>query len=320
MHNKYRDLLEPIYRAYALEIDAAASVSVLTLASRREQYNASSQAHEHTSHSAVVHRDFSILSRLGQKIAVRSYSPTHSFSPDKLTVYLHGGGWVLGDLDTHQQICVDICHQTGSQVLAVNYRLAPEHPFPSALHDCIDAINSVSSEQSKPLLHFKTLVLTGDSAGANLAAACCLSAEITHPIYGLAMIYPGLGADTESSSFSENEDAPILPLSTLKEFFLAYIEDDPTNISPLNAPLLSESFSSIPSCYISAAKHDPLLDDAIAFDKKMREQGRACELSIEDGLGHGYLRVRHDSFAAKGAFERWCKAISLFHSSPRIQE
>lgn len=314
MHSKYRDLLEPIYRAYALEVDAAAPVDVQTIASRREDYNAGSQAHEHTRHTAVVHRDFSISGRMGGEIAVRSYSPTHSFSPDKLTVYLHGGGWVLGNLETHQQICMDLSHHTGSQVLAIDYRLAPEHPYPAALHDCIDAINHITSGQSEPHLNFKTLVLSGDSAGANLAAACCLSGEITHPIDGLAMIYPGLGASAESASFTQNEFAPILPLATLKEFFQAYLGGDLNKLSPLNAPLTAESFSSIPNCFITAAMHDPLLDDAIAFDHKMHAQGRPCELSVEEGLGHGYLRVRHDSMRAKDAFEKTCTAISGFHS------
>lgn len=319
MHSKYRDLLEPIYRAYALEVDAAAPADVQTLAKRRDDYNEGSEAHEHTRHTAVAHRDFSIVGRSGEQIAVRSYSPTHSFSPDKLTVYLHGGGWVLGNLDTHQQICMDLCHLTGSQVLAIDYRLAPEYPFPAALHDCIDAINHITGEQSEPHLNIKTLVLSGDSAGANLAAACCLSDEITRGIDGLAMIYPGLGASAESASFIENEFAPVLPLATLKAFFTAYLGGEPNNITPLNAPLTAESFSSIPDCYITAALHDPLCDDAIAFDNKMREQDRACQLSIEEGLGHGYLRVRHDSIRAKEAFEKTCAAINGFHSHSKLR-
>ncbi len=320
MHNKYRELLEPVYRDYALEVDAAGPVNIPKLANNRAQFDGSAQAHEHTSIHTVVHRDFSVLGRSGQQIALRSYSPTHSYIPDKLTVYLHGGGWVLGNLDTHQQICTDICHQTSSQVLAIEYRLAPEHPYPAALHDCIDAIARVGDKKSSPLLQFKSLVLSGDSAGANLATAVCLSNAIPFNINGLVMIYPGLGSRAESSSFIENEFAPILPLHLLKEFFLAYLGGDPENVTTLNAPLLSESLALIPPCYISAAKHDPVLDDAVAFTKKMLAQGRMCELSIEENLGHGYLRVRHDSLAARKAFDDCCKAIIKLHGNRHCRD
>jgi acetyl esterase len=233
-------------------------------------------------------------------------------------MYVHGGGWVLGNLDSHDDICADICRQTESTVLAIDYRLAPEHPFPAALHDCIDVLNALTVSTSDRLAKLQpdSLVLAGDSAGANLVTAACLSGAwpASDVFKGLVLFYPGLSANDALPAFQEHREAPLLPQPFLDFFVHAYLHGGTIEPTVLTSPLLATDLSAIPACHIAAAEHDPLRDDAIVFTEKLQAQGIACSLDVLASLGHGFLRVRRSSEPARTAFEDACKAMMALHT------
>ncbi|MCB1755553.1 MAG: alpha/beta hydrolase [Gammaproteobacteria bacterium] len=314
MDPKYHALLDPVYLDYALEVERTSASSNGDISVQRQNYNDSWRRHEPPLPETLRHEDFTVIARDQGEIPIRCYYNDSPTTNPRLTVYLHGGGWVLGNLDSHDAICADISRNCASHVVAVDYRLAPENPFPTPLYDCIDAIKALLDTPEKYRLDYQSVVLSGDSAGANMAAASCLNG-VLEPlrIDGLMMIYPGLGASDNLASFRENEFAPILPYQALKAFFLAYIGGDENNTTPLTSPLLAGDVSSIPPCYISAANHDPLRDDAIEFARKLETQAIPCIVSLEENLGHGYLRVRHHSDAAGEAFRNCCQAVLQMH-------
>ncbi len=315
MHTKYHELLDPVFLQYALNVEATSSSEPLSWAQQREHYNQNCNKHHAKVYDSIEVHQHALQGRNGNLIPIRSYTPP-SIDNGPVTVYLHGGGWVLGNLDSHDDICMDICLRTESTVVAVEYRLAPEHPFPCALHDCIDTLLTLLKNELAIPYPMESLVLSGDSAGANLSVSSCLSKEFnTKLIKGLVLIYPGLGADDKLPSFKINEFAPILPKQALEAFFKAYLGGDISRANYLTSPLLAESYSDLPPCYISAAEHDPLRDDAIEFCRRLDKQHIHCQLTIEDDLGHGYLRVRHESDSANSAFEACCYAITAMHQN-----
>lgn len=315
MHEKYHQLLDPAYLQYALEVESAPPVEGENIALMRERYNENHHRHSSPAYTDVLMQDRKFTGRDGHSIPTRSYTPQNA-ATTQLTLYLHGGGWVLGNLDTHDDICMDIALATGRPVLAVDYRLAPEHPFPAALHDVCDVIAGLQADDFPGIDTSNGLLLSGDSAGANLCVAACLSGDIkTLSIAGLMLIYPGLGADDSLPSFTAHEFAPILPRAVLETFFSAYLGGDLSRANPLSSPLLADDLSALPPCFISAAEHDPLRDDAIAFRQKLTASGVYCTFRLEERLGHGYLRVRHESRDAGSAFDAACRWIGDMHES-----
>ncbi len=318
MHSKYVSLLDSVYLEYAQMVeDANKNLEVQSFEQRRSLYLESALPLQ--TNNGIDTTDSLVHARDGYSIPVRTFKNTFSRSSNALTIYLHGGGWVLGNLDTHHDICCDICNNTNSNVLAIDYRLAPENPFPTPLYDCIDAIKaSLGTEGPTQMPEINSLVLSGDSAGANLSAASILSGEVKLPmLVGQVLIYAGLGASLEAESFKEHIEAPILSTALLETFFRNYLNNDESIISELTSPLLAEDLSAMPKTYISAAANDPLRDDSIAFFEKLKTQGVSATLQIEEKLGHGYLRVRNQSESAIRAFNSVCSAIINMHDSVR---
>ncbi len=313
MHPKYADLLDPVYFEYAKMVEESDKlVANQPVAVRRETYQKSTLPIQ--TDNGIETTDSNIAARDGYSIPVRFFFNKTSKSSGALTVYLHGGGWVLGNLDTHHDICCDICNNTSTNVLAVDYRLAPENPFPIPLMDCIDAIKA-TLELTLELPKYHSIVLAGDSAGANLSAASILSGEFElEKIIGQVLIYAGLGASIEEKSFVEHVDGPILSTSSLEYFFLSYLGNDESKISELTSPLIAKDLSSMPETYISAAENDPLRDDSLLFHEKLIRQGVKSRLQIEEKLGHGYLRVRNQSTSAISAFTAICNSIVDMHA------
>lgn len=217
-------------------------------------------------------------------------------------VYFHGGGFVVGGLESHDDVAAELAEATGAEVISVDYRLCPEHPHPAAYDDALAAVD---------LLSDRPLVVAGDSAGGNLAAAVALARP--HKIWGQVLIYPGLGGDARNlPSYRERALAPLLTTEDV-----AYYSDIRSNGSaprgdPTFAPLCSQSFDGLPPCFISAAEHDPLRDDGPAYVMRLTEAGVAAEAVVEPELPHGHLRARHHSDRAAAAFARICAAAKRF--------
>jgi acetyl esterase len=230
-----------------------------------------------------------------------------------MLLYLHGGGFVLGGLDSHDDICAEICDRARVGVVAVGYRLAPEHRFPAALDDCLAAFNAVAEGRVGPGLDPKRILIGGDSAGGNLAAALCLKLrdEGRPKPLGQILIYPGLGGDRSRGSYLQNANAPGLTTADTEYYKLVYIgpSDHPNHRSKFAYPLKETDYRGLPSAFLVAAEWDPLRDDCFDYASRLQAAGVLAQVRHEPLLVHTFLRARNMSSAAAASFTAVIEAI-----------
>ncbi|SEC60197.1 acetyl esterase [Pseudomonas mohnii] len=226
-------------------------------------------------------------------VPVRSYQPPVSppTGGAPCIVYLHGGGWVVGGLDSHDFICAELASTLGVLVIAVDYRLAPEHPFPAAFDDCLKAWRGLRSGPFR--LDPQRTLVAGDSAGGNLAATLCLALrDAGEPVPAAqVLIYPGLGGDQHLASRSECIDAPLLSSSDVDCYHALYLRGSPQP-GPYAMPLLAADLRRLPPAFIAVAQFDPLRDDGVLYAERLNAAGVAATLYYGEGLVHGCLRAR----------------------------
>ncbi len=228
-------------------------------------------------------------------ISLRHYRPTAS-SPDTVLpvlVYYHGGGWVIGDLDTHDVLCRQLSNASGCSVIAVDYRLAPEHRFPAAFDDSLAATYWVAREAKKLKIDASRLAVGGDSAGGNLAAAVAIAARDNadlHIAYQL-LIYPATDQRPGFPSRTSNGQGYLLTADTMKYFHDHYITDQALDLDWRASPLLAPSLAGLPPALVLTAGFDPLLDEGIAYAKALTEAGnRAAYICFQRQI-HGFITM-----------------------------
>ncbi|WP_432448593.1 alpha/beta hydrolase [Aliiroseovarius marinus] len=219
-------------------------------------------------------------------------------------IYFHGGGYVVGGLDSHDDICAELCLRTGLRVVSVDYRLCPEHRHPAAFEDAIEAVRYVALTWQEPL------VLAGDSAGGNLAASAAHALREELRFAGQVLIYPGLGGDMSKGSYLEHAQAPMLTRADL-DFYSAmrYAADDHTR-DATSMPLLDSSFANLPDTFVVTAACDPLADDGRDYRDAIQAAGGRAVWVNEPGLVHGYLRARQGSSRVRKSIERIAQACA----------
>jgi len=222
----------------------------------------------------------------------------HAERSEALVVYFHGGGFVFGNLETHHALCMEICANTGLDVLAVDYRLSPEFPFPAHFDDALNVLDALDEEK---------IILAGDSAGATLAASVTLKRR--ERVHGHMLIYPWLDAPGEHDSFKEHAEAPILTAAGILEFEALRLSGQPRPKSADYFPLMGDDFNGVPPSYISVAECDPLKDEGALYNTLQIFSGGESVLMEEDGLMHGHLHARHRSTRAAVAFEHICEGL-----------
>lgn len=238
-------------------------------------------------------------------IPVRRYSCTDHASTSIL--YFHGGGFVVGDLESHDDICAELCAATGFDVTAVDYRLAPEHLHPASFEDSLNCVLFEGQRLGTPLL------LCGDSAGANLAAAVSHAVRDNNSsveIAGQVLIYPALGGDVNKGSYVEHRNAPML--TTRDVYFYTNIRSgDSQDLNDTTfAPLADTDFSNLPSTIVFSAECDPLADDGKHYCAAINSAGGNARCITETGLVHGYLRARHSVDRARDSFSTIVAALT----------
>jgi acetyl esterase len=237
-------------------------------------------------------------------VAVRSYQPPASSSTDAVPciVYLHGGGWVVGDLDSHDFICAELASTLGVLVIAVDYRLAPEHPFPAAFDDCLSVWRALRTGPFR--LDPERMLVAGDSAGGNLAAALCLALrDAGEPLPAAqVLIYPGLGGDQRLASRSECVDAPLLSSSDVDCYHALYLRGT-AKPGAYAMPLFAGDFSGLPPALIAVAQFDPLRDDGVLYAERLNAAGVTATLYYGNGLVHGCLRARGQAVEVDALYE-----------------
>ncbi|NOD74614.1 MULTISPECIES: alpha/beta hydrolase [unclassified Ruegeria] len=234
-------------------------------------------------------------------VPVRIYT---AGQPTRTIVYFHGGGFVVGGLDSHDDVCAELCAQTGYRVVSVDYRLCPEHVHPAQFEDCWTAVNWAAREYGDPL------ILAGDSAGGNLSAAVAHHARgRLDGILGQVLIYPGLGGDRSQGSYLEHAHAPLLTLDDIKFYETVRCSGEQPQNDPTYAPLQDSDFSNLPPTVVVTADCDPLRDDGLNYCQRITAAGGQAHWINEPGLVHGYLRARTSVKRAAESFERISVAV-----------
>jgi acetyl esterase len=228
-------------------------------------------------------------------IAVRHYRPFGS-SPEAILpvlVYYHGGGWVIGDLDTHDVLCRQLTNASGCSVVAVDYRLAPEHRFPAAFEDSLAATYWVAREAEALKVDPARLAVGGDSAGGNLAAAVAIAARDRGDLsiaYQL-LIYPATDQRPGFPSRTSNGQGYLLTADTMKYFHDHYIPDSASDLDWRASPLLAPSLSKLAPALVLTAGFDPLLDEGMAYAKALTDAGnRAAYVCFQRQI-HGFITM-----------------------------
>ena len=235
----------------------------------------------------VVHE---IRDVLAGSIPCRLYRPSAKTDLG-LLVFFHGGGWVIGDLNSHDGVCRSIANKSGHAVLSVDYRLAPEHKFPAAFEDCVAAVKWAHENADALGIDNSRMAVGGDSAGGNLAAAVAL-AEVV-PLKFQMLIYPAVDMRMESPSISENANAPILTKSVMSWFVAHYMGSDVDRANINASPMLAsdEQLKNTPPAIVITAQFDPLRDEGEAYGKRLVENGVSATITRYNGAFHGFFNM-----------------------------
>ena len=267
-----------------------ADTSGFTMAQHRAAYDAMCRVFYHGRPAGLVVQDRRIAG-----VACRAYQG----GPLQL-VYFHGGGFYVGGLHSHDDICAELCVRTGLTVIAVDYRLSPEHLHPAAYDDAM----AVTLSLSGPVL------LAGDSAGGNLAAAVSHGLRaLGRQVLGQVLIYPGLGGDIDRGSYLTHANAPMLTRADVVMGSTIRHNGQPGN-DPTAVPLRDTDFTGLPPTLAIAAECDPIADDSTTYAAAITAAGGIAIAVTEPGLVHGYLRARHAVPRAAASFTRICNALS----------
>jgi len=247
-------------------------------------------------------------------IAARLYMPREqSDAPLPLVVYFHGGGWVIGDLETHDSPCRFLAANSGAQVLAVDYRLAPEHPFPAAVEDAFAAYVWATGYPDDPPLAVDWVAVGGDSAGANLAAVVCLLARDkgAPPPAMQLLIYPVTECSEELPSRRTFGDGFLLTRPDMDFFEDNYLPPGTDRSDPRVSVLQAEDLGGLPPAYLAVAGFDPLRDEGVAYAERLREAGVPVSLNLHPGLVHTFANLTAICPSARQAMLEACGALRM---------
>lgn len=254
----------------------------------------------------------------GGDLRVRIYRPP-STGAAPVVVFFHGGGFVAGDLDTHDGTARQHAVDADAVVVSVDYRLAPEHPFPAAVEDAMAATEWVAAHAAELGADPARLAVAGDSAGGNLAAVVAqLARDAGGPQIAFQLLwYPATTYDTSLPSFTENANAPIIDRDTLAAVTLAYaaavdLRDPPPTLAPARAADLA----GLPPAYIAVAGHDPLRDDGIRYGELLSAAGVPVRVHNAKTQVHGYLGYAGVIPSATDATDRGLAALKAALHDP----
>ncbi|MDR1117102.1 MAG: alpha/beta hydrolase [Oscillospiraceae bacterium] len=243
----------------------------------------------------------------GYDIPVRIFEPKNKIS-DQLLLFFHGGGWVTGNIDSYSRVCSVLASRTGRAVFSVDYRLAPEHPFPHAVNDCYFVTRELFLNKSFGL-NGDDIILIGDSAGGNLAAAVSLMARDKgeFAVKNQILIYPSTYNDhTDSSPFPsvrENGTDYLLTSKKICDYMALYCQSPGDIASPYFAPLLTETFRDQPRTLIITAEYDPLRDEGEAYGLRLRDYGGYAEIHRMPDALHGFFSLPYRYVHVKNSYE-----------------
>jgi len=251
-------------------------------------------------------RDFSFPGPAGD-IGARYYRPLGAKPGEALpaVVYFHGGGWTCGDLDTHDSVCRGIAAHGRCAVVAVDYRMGPEHKFPAAVEDAVAAVQWVGKNAGSLAIDAARLAVAGESAGGNLAAVAAIALRDSQP--GLAMqvlVYPVTDQAADTDSLRRFAQGYSLTRELLRWYQRQYLRDERDRADWRASPLRAREHSRLPSAYVITAGFDPLLDEGLAYAERLEQAGVAVTYECFEGQIHGFLPMGGAIAAAHHAHYR----------------
>jgi acetyl esterase/lipase len=246
----------------------------------------------------------------GGEITVRAYSPDGP-GPHPALVYYHGGGWVIGDLYTHDGLCRSITNAARCAVLSVDYRLAPESKYPVAVEDSYAALLWIVSNAERLGIDRRRMAVGGDSAGGNLATVMALMArDRTGPRLALqVLIYPVTDHDLDTRSYRENATGYILTREGMRWFWNHYLASEAQGREPYASPLRAASLAGLPPALVITAEYDPLCDEGEAYAARLRDAGVPVTLTRYPGMFHGFVRLTNVLDKARTALDEIASSV-----------
>jgi len=304
--------MQALVRVAGLARDESASAyGKLTPAQARARIRAAAAAAASPKRSQPTVNDLAIPAPAGS-IPARFYEPPGLGIEDRpLIVYFHGGGWTIGDLDTCDSVCRFLALEVPATVLSVEYRLAPEHPFPAAVEDALGAFRWAASGNERLGVDPSRIGVAGDSAGGNLAAAVSLLArDDGGPSPAMqALIYPVTDAVGGQPSRDRFAKGFLLTKADMDWFERHYLPDGSDHADPRVSVLRADDLAGLPPAYVTTAGFDPLRDEGEAYAERLREAGVEVTLRRHPGLIHGFANMTAVSSTARAAMQEVARAL-----------
>ncbi len=223
----------------------------------------------------------------------RLYVPEGAGERPPLVLFYHGGGWVIGNLDSHDNTCRALARESGAAVLSVAYRLAPEHRYPAAPKDCFEALEWAVANATTLGVDGSRVAVAGDSAGGNLAAAVAIMARDQGvPLRHQCLIYPVTDYDFSTASYKENGGGEyFLGEDAMRWFWLHYLGGAASDDAPLATVLRTEDLSGLAPATVLTAQYDPLRDEGMAYGDRLKAAGVSVDAAIAPGMIHGFFSM-----------------------------
>lgn len=299
-----RDVIRRMARA------GRAPLHTLTPAAARMAYEAGANVLEIPKAALARIEDLAVPVRDGSVVAGRLYAPSAERLP--VLLYLHGGGFTIGSVDTHDILCREISRLAGCAVLSLGYRLAPESRFPTASNDAWDALQWLFAEAASLGLDSSRIAVGGDSAGGTLAAGCAVLARDAGLVLRLQLlIYPGCAAHQETPSHQRFAAGFVLEEAQISWLFSHYLtqpaDRDDWRFSPLNTPDLE----GVAPTWMGLAECDPLIDEGVLYADRLRAAGVAVDLDIYRGVTHEFIKMGRAIPEARTAHAHMAGALRL---------
>lgn len=253
-------------------------------------------------------RDGTVTANDGHKIAIRAYVPLGAAADEPMPamLYAHGGGWCLGSLALYDRPCQALANASGRLILSVDYRLAPEHPYPRPLEDVYQALCEVVERADEWGIDASRIAVGGDSAGGNLAAAVALLARdrggpsIEHQL----LLYPALSRAMDTVSYQQYEQGFFLTREVMKFCWHHYLAEEAQRLAPYAEPLHAATLRRLPPATILSCEYDPLRDEAEHYAQRLREDGVAVRCERLPGMVHACIHMLGLTPAARVLFDK----------------
>lgn len=258
----------------------------------REGYRQTIAVYKHPTPTLFEVSDQQIPGTDGNTITIRHYRPNEDSDLPAL-IFFHGGGWAVGDLDTHDHVCRYLSAKGQCVVISVDYRLAPEHPFPAPFNDCLAVVRWAHRNAGELQIDASRIGVGGDSAGGNLAAAVCLQLreEQDTKLKFQLLIYPACDFSANHPSMVDNGEGYLLTRAAMEKFTAWYLPEEKLKQDFRASPQLADSHSDLPPAFVMTAGFDPLRDEGQHYAKTLTAAGVPTQYSCYDGMIHGFLRM-----------------------------